>query len=219
MAPRFLLTALGLLFAQTALTHAAFAQSDALPEKSVDQIRCELEGTCVELDLSPSQPAAVSSAPAPDDSAEPPTALRGFSWQPRQTSTNARPASRLIKAVPQRPVGRRSGQSSLSINFVSGSAAIAEDGRRQAANVFAAINSPALGTKRFLIAGHTDAVGTRQLNLALSRARAEAMVDFLVGSGLDRARFDVAGYGFDRPLAGTSAKDGANRRVEIVTID
>jgi outer membrane protein OmpA-like peptidoglycan-associated protein len=45
------------------------------------------------------------------------------------------------------------------------------------------------------------------------------MVDFLVGSGLDRSRFDVAGYGFDRPLAGTSAKDGANRRVEIVTID
>jgi outer membrane protein OmpA-like peptidoglycan-associated protein len=212
MASRFLLAALFPLFAGT-----AFAQSDTLPEKSVDQIRCELEGNCLELDLSSKQPAE----PEPGPTSEPATALRGFSWQPRQVPTAARPANRLTKvATPQpRPAGRRAGQTNLAINFVAGSAAITDEGRRQATSVFAAINSPALSTKRFLIAGHTNATGTRELNLALSRARAEAMVEFLVASGLDRSRFDVAGYGFDRPLAGTSAKNGANRRVEIVTIN
>ena len=209
MASRYLL-ALCPLFATTAL-----AQSESLPEKSVDQIRCELAGDCLELDLSPTQPAEAA------DTAEASTAVRGFSWQPRQTPTVARPVGRLAKPAPvqARPTARRPGQSNLSINFVSGSAAITAEGRRQAGSVFTAINSPALSGRRFLIAGHTNATGTRRLNLALSRARAEAMVDFLVAAGLDRSRFDVAGYGFDRPLPGLSAKNGANRRVEIVTID
>ena len=38
----------------------------------------------------------------------------------------------------------------------------------------------------------------------------------LVGKGVDRSRFDVVGHGFDKPLAGTTAKAAVNRRVEVV---
>ena len=44
------------------------------------------------------------------------------------------------------------------------------------------------------------------------------MVDYLAAKGADKSRFAVAGYGFDKPLPGTSAGNGQNRRVEIVVV-
>ena len=73
-----------------------------------------------------------------------------------------------------------------------------------------------LKDKRFLIEGHTDARGSRALNLDLSRRRAQTVADFLVAQGVDRARVEVKGVGPDEPLPGHSANSEANRRVEAV---
>lgn len=73
---------------------------------------------------------------------------------------------------------------------------------------------------RLAIEGHTDAIGDDAANLALSRARAEAVRRALVVSGFDAGRFSSAGFGEARPRASNDAIEGraANRRVELVRL-
>ncbi len=68
------------------------------------------------------------------------------------------------------------------------------------------------------VAGHTDDVGDENDNLALSEARAQAVVDYLVAGGIDAARLTAVGYGETRPIAGNDTAEGRsrNRRIEFV---
>ena len=77
---------------------------------------------------------------------------------------------------------------------------------------------PQLVNMRFRIEGHTDAVGSRAGNVALSQRRAQSVADFLIAMGVPRSRLDVRGYGPDRPLPGTSGASAQNRRVEAVRV-
>ena len=68
------------------------------------------------------------------------------------------------------------------------------------------------------IAGHTDAVGTKEYNQNLSVRRALAVKNFLVKKGIDQRRVKAVGYGKSRPLASNDDEaDGRelNRRVEF----
>jgi adhesin transport system outer membrane protein len=67
------------------------------------------------------------------------------------------------------------------------------------------------------IQGHSDSVGKRAYNLAISQNRAQAIIAFLVHKGIDAARMKPKGYGPDRPIArnDTAAGRAQNRRVEI----
>jgi len=67
------------------------------------------------------------------------------------------------------------------------------------------------------IAGHTDDVGTEEYNLTLSRNRAQAVVDYLVSAGCERANLLPTGYGESRPVASNQTEEGRalNRRVEF----
>jgi outer membrane protein OmpA-like peptidoglycan-associated protein len=68
------------------------------------------------------------------------------------------------------------------------------------------------------ISGHTDAVGTKNYNLFLSRKRAEAVKDFLTKKGIDARRVKAVGYGKSKPLVSNDdEEDGRelNRRVEF----
>jgi outer membrane protein OmpA-like peptidoglycan-associated protein/tetratricopeptide (TPR) repeat protein len=74
---------------------------------------------------------------------------------------------------------------------------------------------------RIQINGHTDNAGTRELNLALSQKRAQAVVDYLVEQGIARDRLKAKGFGADEPLVSNDdEKDGRqiNRRTEIEII-
>jgi peptidoglycan-associated lipoprotein len=51
-----------------------------------------------------------------------------------------------------------------------------------------------------IIEGHTDERGTREYNLALGQARAEAVRRALGKLGIARKRVTVVGYGTERPL-------------------
>ena len=108
------------------------------------------------------------------------------------------------------------GRADLRVTFVTGSSELTESGQREAQKFAAALSSPLLQGMRFTIEGHTDAVGSRVSNQDLSRRRATAVVDYLVGKGVDRSRFDAVGYGADRPLDGISPIAALNRRVEVV---
>lgn len=68
------------------------------------------------------------------------------------------------------------------------------------------------------VEGHTDDVGSEGDNLALSEARARAVVDYLVAGGIEATRLTAVGYGEARPIAGNDTAEGRaeNRRIEFV---
>ncbi|MFR4044244.1 MAG: OmpA family protein [Odoribacter splanchnicus] len=67
------------------------------------------------------------------------------------------------------------------------------------------------------IYGHTDNTGTRAVNERISKERADAVANFLVGQGISRSRLTTEGLAFDQPVADNSTAEGRaqNRRVEI----
>ncbi len=68
------------------------------------------------------------------------------------------------------------------------------------------------------IAGHTDNVGDRRLNQALSENRAKIITNYLTRNGISEARLRHAGYGDKRPAAPNDSEEHKrrNRRVEFV---
>lgn len=71
------------------------------------------------------------------------------------------------------------------------------------------------------IAGHTDAQGSEGGNLALSQARAEAVMVALQGRQVDVSGMRAVGYGEGIPLADNGSEAGrvANRRIEFTLIE
>lgn len=77
----------------------------------------------------------------------------------------------------------------------------------------------AAGNTRFRIVGHTDAVGGDAANLALSKKRAAAVVEYLVFKHqIRRDRLEASGMGARELLLPDQPKAAANRRVEIVNL-
>jgi OOP family OmpA-OmpF porin len=70
------------------------------------------------------------------------------------------------------------------------------------------------------VAGHTDAQGSESGNLALSQARAEAVVLALQGRQVNVSGLKAVGYGESRPVADNQLEEGreANRRIEFTLI-
>ena len=131
-----------------------------------------------------------------------------------------RPSAAAAQAItPRRPAAAASGQRvNLRLSFETGSARLTPAAVAQARVFGRALLLPQLANMRFRIEGHTDAVGSRAGNVALSQRRAQSVADFLVAMGVPRSRLDVRGYGPDRPLPGTSGASAENRRVEAVRV-
>jgi outer membrane protein OmpA-like peptidoglycan-associated protein len=75
--------------------------------------------------------------------------------------------------------------------------------------------------KRIRVEGHTDNVGSASYNKDLSERRARSVVRYLVDrAGVERARLESAGYGFERPVASNATPVGRakNRRVEFAIL-
>ena len=66
--------------------------------------------------------------------------------------------------------------------------------------------------------GHADERGTSEYNIALGNERAESVMQFFTGFGLDGNRFSLVSYGEERPSAQGSSEAAwaQNRRVEFV---
>jgi outer membrane protein OmpA-like peptidoglycan-associated protein len=68
-----------------------------------------------------------------------------------------------------------------------------------------------------LLAGHTDATGSDEYNLDLSRRRAGSVANYLASQNVNRVRFTTEGYGKTDPIASNETAEGRsqNRRVEV----
>jgi OOP family OmpA-OmpF porin len=69
----------------------------------------------------------------------------------------------------------------------------------------------------FAIEGHTDDVGSKSTNEALSGRRANAVRDYLITKGISADRLTANGFGEEFPIASNKTRNGRkeNRRVEV----
>lgn len=101
------------------------------------------------------------------------------------------------------------------VAFEPGSTSLTDDSRvalRQLVQVLR--TSPG---SRIRISGHTDNTGRPEVNLRISRERAQAVADFLIQNNVDSDQLIAQGYGATRPIADNATEAGrtANRRIEI----
>ena len=217
--------ALSLLFCgAVSLSFAAGAQDG--PPSSAEDYVCAFAGNCDEEAADEAADEATGSpAGRPRISATrgfslgpPPSPRRPTATRPRRPSgtTTQRRGARAI--APRRPAAASGQRVNLSLAFETGSARLTPAATEQARVFGRALMLPQLASMRFRIEGHTDAVGSRAGNVALSQRRAQSVADFLIAMGVPRGRLDVQGYGPDRPLPGTSRASARNRRVEAVRV-
>jgi outer membrane protein OmpA-like peptidoglycan-associated protein len=70
------------------------------------------------------------------------------------------------------------------------------------------------------ISGHTDSQGSDAYNENLSQGRSQAVVDYLIGQGIDSSRLEAHGYGESKPIDTNNTEEGRanNRRVEFTVL-
>lgn len=109
----------------------------------------------------------------------------------------------------------------LTVNFANGSAALTPDAIRTLDELGRALSSNDLAGYRFRIEGHTDTVGSRDYNRALSERRAAAVVDYVATKyGVDPKRLQAVGMGEDGLLVATPPQtpEPRNRRVQVINL-
>ncbi len=76
--------------------------------------------------------------------------------------------------------------------------------------------------RKVALVGHTDAVGSLENNMALSKRRAASVLERLVEAyGIPRAQLEAEGIGYLSPIATNLTGEGrdSNRRVEVVLLN
>ncbi|MEM8751035.1 MAG: OmpA family protein [Pseudomonadota bacterium] len=104
-----------------------------------------------------------------------------------------------------------------SINFEFGSAAISPRERWKVGNIAdALLRFRRNRNERFLLEGHTDAVGSYEKNQFLSEDRAQSLKRALVNwFGVPPRMLITVGYGEEQLLINTQRPDWRNRRVTL----
>jgi OOP family OmpA-OmpF porin len=102
------------------------------------------------------------------------------------------------------------------IYFDTGSAVIKPESEPSLVQMVKLLQSRS--TLKMYVIGHTDNVGTLELNLKLSADRADAVVKALVGRGIAANRLKAAGVASYCPVASNASEQARaqNRRVELV---
>jgi OmpA-OmpF porin, OOP family len=110
----------------------------------------------------------------------------------------------------------RDGSVSLHINFDTGKSTIRPDSLPIIDQIVKTMKGS--GGLSISVEGYTDNVGTPQSNMALSLARAKAVVTSVSAGGVAASRMTAIGHGEDNPIADNDTEDGRaqNRRVVLV---
>jgi outer membrane protein OmpA-like peptidoglycan-associated protein len=107
------------------------------------------------------------------------------------------------------------------VQFATGSADLTPQAIQTLDNLGKAMSDQSLSPYRFRVEGHTDTVGTREMNKSLSERRADAVADYLATNfHIDRSRLQPVGMGEDNLLIPTpdQTNEPRNRRVQVVNI-
>jgi NitT/TauT family transport system substrate-binding protein len=107
----------------------------------------------------------------------------------------------------------------VSIYFPSGSSVLDENAKAVLDTQVVDL-AATFGSAYLRVSGNTDNVGSRDTNVRLSRARADAVAQYLMTKGFERNKFDVVGNGPDKPVADNDTDSGRakNRRTDFEVI-
>lgn len=100
------------------------------------------------------------------------------------------------------------------VEFATGSAQLTAQGQQTLNALTTEIAEFNPQTVAVRVIGHTSSTGTADLNLRLSQERAQAVVDYLRGRGIQH-NIVAEGKGFSEPLPGIPSEDSRNQRTEI----
>jgi outer membrane protein OmpA-like peptidoglycan-associated protein len=162
--------------------------------------------------------AALAAAQTPQR-LEAPTAEEILEQLAPPPASGARPATRSLGTSrslnPTRNLAVQERSVDLVVNFDIDSARISGSSAQTLENLAVALRSPRLSGTRFVVEGHTCALGGRTHNQALSVRRADAVAARLRAAGVEGTRLESAGRGFDELLRTDDPYSPENRRVRI----
>ncbi|MDD4928545.1 MAG: OmpA family protein [Gallionella sp.] len=99
----------------------------------------------------------------------------------------------------------------FTIQFKLGSAEIASESEKVLREISRILS---LSDKCVIVEGHTDSIGNADRNNALSRERADSVVNFISQkANLDKSRLIPVGKGSSEPLQNLNPRNPQNRRV------
>ena len=108
----------------------------------------------------------------------------------------------------------------LEIQFDYNSADIAKTSVPSVQALGKALSDPSLKGSTFVVAGHTDAIGTEEYNQGLSERRADTIKKYLVQNyGLNGSDLVTVGYGKTKLKDVGNPTAPVNRRVQVVNMD
>jgi len=107
----------------------------------------------------------------------------------------------------------------LTIHFDFNSDKLQDRSKPLLDNLASAMKNDRLSELKFRVEGHTDAKGTASYNEALSKRRADAVVNYLSQQGIEGARLQPEGKGFKELFITAEPLSALNRRVSIVTVN
>jgi len=106
----------------------------------------------------------------------------------------------------------------LDVKFALNSAELTDEAKDTIQRLASALNSEQLAGYHFRLEGHTDARGSPEYNLVLSKRRAAAVRDYLGSLGVDPRRLQLVGRGQEDPLDRADPLSGVNRRVQVANL-
>jgi len=107
----------------------------------------------------------------------------------------------------------------MYITFNFGSAELTIDAKQELTKLGKALLSNELMAFSFQLSGHTDAVGSDEANMALSKKRAQSVKQHLVQTfGIEGPRMMTKGYGESQLALPSDPQNGKNRRVQITNV-
>ncbi len=108
----------------------------------------------------------------------------------------------------------------LDIQFDYNSAEISKASMPSVQELGKALSDPGLKGSTFVVAGHTDAIGSAAYNQDLSERRADTIKRYLTATyGINGADLVTVGYGKSKPKDPNAPMDPINRRVQVVNMD
>jgi OmpA-OmpF porin, OOP family len=136
---------------------------------------------------------------------------------PAPNRPKSQPRTGVAASHPQASTERSPAITFNTIQFTFGSAQLTPESSETLRNLGNALNHELADQKAFVIEGHTDAVGSRQVNAVLSRRRAQAVKDYLVReTGVLALRLRTLGKGSSEPANGSDPYAAENRRVVVI---
>ena len=110
-------------------------------------------------------------------------------------------------------------QFSIEVQFDADSPIIRPDSYRTLGRIADALQNPALLAYGFLIVGHTESTGKREINLTLSQRRADSIRDVLVTTfKVSSKRLQAVGLGEEQLRDTARPAAPVNQRIQVISV-